>query len=211
MMLTTIFAVALSGQAAAADTDRFEISLGMGAQGSQDDNWSMVAYEDSLLSAGGRVSVRVRPRLAGVVDYQLGRYGDDLWVDNQEFYDEAGLDVTLHQLSLGPKVLLMPQGMLRPYATTQVQGLLGRLRLIEDQDDMESQERFTSATLGGIVALGTDFRPEKLPWLTTHLEAGYGRSFAMVFRDKEAGPTPADIGDLSLGGFYLRLGAGVRF
>jgi hypothetical protein len=33
----------------------------------------------------------------------------------------------------------------------------------------------------------------------------------MTFRDKDAGPTAADIGDLSLGGFYLRIGVGVRF
>lgn len=210
MMLTTILAMMLGGQAEAADADRFEITLGLGTQGARDDNWSMFAYGDQLPSAGGRLAMMVTPWLATVVDYQLGRYGDELWVEDNVF-DSAGLDVTLHQLSLGPKVVLPQRGALRPYATAQAQGLMGRLRIVEDWDDAEGTARFTSATLGGVAALGVDLRPERLSWLTSHLEAGYGRSFAMTFRDKDAGPTPADIGDLSLNGFYLRLGAGVRF
>ena len=210
MMLTTILAMTLDGQAEAADTDSFEISVGLGTQGGQDDNWSMFSYEDQLLSVGGRVGMMVTPRLAAVADYQVGRHGYDLWVDG-EFYDDAGLDVTLHQLSLGPKVVLYQWGALRPYATAQAQGLMGRLRITEDPDDADSPARFTSATLGGVAALGVDLQPKKMSLLTSHLEAGYGRSFAMTFRDKDAGPTAADIGDLSLGGFYLRIGVGVRF
>ena len=47
--------------------------------------------------------------------------------------------------------------------------------------------------------------------VSTHLESGYARAFALSFQDRDAGNTPADIGQLTVGGLYVRFGIGVRF
>ena len=216
LMMTAWMMLASTAEA----SDRFTVTAELGAMGTRDDNWSMFTYNDQLPSAGGRVAVNVRPRLDVVADYQAGRYGE--WLTSETIYydteydyeySNAGLDVTVHQIGLGPKFTLRNAGVFRPYGTTQAQAVVGRLRLMEDIDEPDTAMRFSDTSLGGVAALGVDVLPlQRLPiQLITHLEAGYAQSFALNFEDGDAGSNAVPIGDLALGGFYLRWGVGLQF
>jgi hypothetical protein len=216
--MASITLMLMSGLAAAgsANGGDHEVSLELGSLGSRDESWSIFSDYDQLGSVGGRVGYALGPRWSVLGDYQVGRYGESLVSEPEDYsddyeYSEAGLDITIHQLSIGPKYDVMVKHWLRPYATVQGLGLMGRLRLTEDDED---PTRYSDIAPGGLAALGVDLVPgrkRRSVHAASHLELGYARAFALNFEDRDAGNEPVAIGDLKLGGLYVRWGVGIRF
>jgi len=219
-MMTATLLMLLNGPAHAgsADAADHEVSLELGTLGSRDENFSMFSSDGMLPSAGGRIGYAVMPRWSVLADYQYGRYGggiesEVIGADGDYDYAYSDMDLTVHQLSIGPKFDLPVTHWLRPYATVQGMGLLGRLGFAEDGDE-DSRVRYGDTAAGGLAAVGIDLvpgAPRARLHLASHLEMGYARAFALDFSDPDAGNTPADIGDIALGGYYLRWGVGIRF
>lgn len=212
MLMSTLM---LGAALAAPGGARHEASLELGTLGSRDPNADLFSYSDLLQSGGGRLGYAVADQWTVVADYQFGRHGDRLEADSGDGgYSLSLMDLTLHQLTVGPKFSLELTPWLRPYATVQAMGVAGRLRLGEDPDEPEDRARFWSMAPGGVAALGVDLSPGKKRQAVrfgSHLEMGYGYATALSFSDRDAGNDAAEIGDMRLGGFYLRWGVGVRF
>ncbi len=93
-----------------------------------------------------------------------------------------------------------------PYATAEVRGMLGTLRLDDDvsDDDNPNQITLRSGTIGGLAAAGLDIRiPTSQGWSVSHnLEVGYQAMLPLGFDT---------LGDVAIRGVHVRAGLGVRW
>ena len=208
-----------SGWAGSSDGRDHELSLELGSLGTAGEGWEALVDNVQLGTVGGRAGLALSERWTLVGDYQLGRHGGSVEVydpTGEHTYEELGLELSLlsHQLSVGPKFDVQVAHWLRPYATVQALGALGTLRLDEmPNDDEEGLTRYRSLTAGGVAGLGVDLvagEPRQRIHPAAHLEMGYGYVLPYRFADADAGPAEVSLGDLSMRGFYLRCGVGIR-
>ncbi len=209
-IFTTLALLAFSGAAQAAD---HELSLELGTTANHQQNWYMFNAESQQLPSWGlRAGVAVHDRLAIIGGWHHGKKGmrlgfDESWEDDEEAYGFASVFYG-DSFTLGLKADVPVAVWFRPYATAQGLGLRGMVRLDDDlsEDDNLNQIQQADFSLGGIGALGVDFRvPFKDgAWaLASYLELGYGYAAPLDF---------GDLGELDeLHGVVFRWGAGVRF
>ncbi|MDG1481132.1 MAG: outer membrane beta-barrel protein [Myxococcota bacterium] len=209
MIITLLAGAALAGSADGID---HELSVELGSMYTSDDTWRALSDSESVTALGIRAGYSISPSVAVVASWHRGVHDSRLSISSN---DTVNMDFTIHQLAVGPKVDYPIFHWLRPYATVQGVGVLGRLQLDEDsQDDDNDLLRFSDTSFGGFAALGAEFVPgseSRRLHLATHLEMGYGKVFAMTFEDEDAGNTAIEIGDLDMQGFTINAGVGVRF
>lgn len=211
MIITLLSGAALAGSADGVD---HELSIESGSMYTSDDTWNAFSYSDTVSAWGLRAGYSLTPRVAVVASWHRGEHESYLGVDG-ESYHNLDMDFTTHQVAVGPKVDYQIFHWLRPYATVQGMGVLGRIEIDEDSEDDDNELlRFSDTSFGGFAALGAEFVPGdegRRLHPAIHLEMGYGKVFAMTFEDEDAGNTAVEIGDLDMQGFTMNAGVGVRF
>jgi len=209
ILITLLAGSALAGSADGID---HELSVELGSMYTSDDTWRDLFDSEAVSAQGFRAGYSINPNVAVVASWHRGAHDSRLSFSSEQ---SVNMDFTIHQLAVGPKVDYQVFHWLRPYATVQGVGALGRIQLDEDaQDDDNDLLRFSDTSFGGFAALGAEFVPgseSRRLHLATHIELGYGKVFAMTFEDEDAGNTPIEIGDLDMQGFTINAGVGVRF
>lgn len=152
-------------------------------------------------------------------------YSYDYEYDYSEDYVYSGYNMPFstrlrsHEIALGAKVDWSPLKRIHPYATTQV--LINRMGLNITEDYLEDEPlvdiRGGGMGFGGIASAGVELRTRPFSnglQLASHFEMGYGISSRVQFDDmsnNDGAFSAVDVGDIALGGLYVRFGTGVRF
>lgn len=223
--MTGFMFIAALGTASAGSSDGadHEASIGFGLVTTPDENWQAFSSTGALTSFGARGGVALNGPWTLLADAQVSLHGGNVDIETDDdgsgeyrYISEAfGLDLGTLQLGVGPKYDLTILHWLRPYATVQALGMLGRMRMDEDPfDDDNARSRFWSVAPGGAAALGLDVVPgatKNRLFPAMHLEMGYAILAPLQFSDDDAANAAAQIGELQFRGFYLRWGVGAHF
>ena len=213
MIITLLTGAAFAGSADGID---HELSVELGSMYTSDDTWNALSTSETVSAWGIRAGYSISPNVAVVASWHRGAHSSNLGIDSDsDSYHSLDIDFTTNQIAVGPKVDYPIFHWLRPYATVQGMGVLGRVQIDGGaEDDDNDLLRFSDTSFGGFAALGAEFVPgaeSRRLHLATHLEVGYGKVFAMTFEDEDAGNAAIEIGDLDMQGFTINAGVGVRF
>lgn len=213
MLITAL----LTGTALAGSADGIDHEFSLESSGiyTSDPTFDAFGYSSMLSASGVRLGYGLTENVTIVGGWSLGRYRSNVEVSTEESFHDFNMDLSAHQLRLGPKVDLQVLHWLRPYATVQGIGMLGRLSIDEHPDDDDSVVfTYSDTAFGGFAAAGLDV----VPGSSSHrihpagyLEMGYGKVLALQFEDTDAGNAAVEIGDLDFQGFTINIGLGVRF
>ncbi|MGC6510763.1 MAG: hypothetical protein ACON4U_20250 [Myxococcota bacterium] len=150
---------------------------------------------------------------------------DDYEYDSEVDYVYGSTDMPFstrlrsHEIALGTKVDWSPSQRIHPYATAQI--LINRMGLNITESYLEDDPQVDidggGMGFGGIASGGVEYRTRSFSnglQLASHFELGYGMSSRIQFdgmSNNEGDFSDVDVGDLALGGLYVRFGMGVRF
>ena len=218
-MLALLTAALLSAPSAQAHELAFEI----GSFSAPDDAYDLFSYNPGASTVGVRGGYALSERISVVGGWHTGRTGMDVYASDAA-YDGMPLfstSMTHHRASLGVKAGLPLKPWLSPYVTAQGVAWFAAARFDDDsgQDESFNELTFRGFAPGGVAALGVQITPVALGSrmaLSTHVEAGYGITGNLRFRDDAgrdaaAAGAPIGIGDLDFRGFVINAGVGLSF
>ena len=189
------------------------VAFELGSLASRDPSFDLFSDGNALPSRGVKLGYRIAERVELVAGWHRASRGAE--VDIPDVGSELDFDggasefysvFTTDQFTLGPRVDIEIANIVWPYVAAQGLVVRGMARLDEDLsvNNNVNQLRATGAGFGvmGFGGVEIRFPYETIVKLSLHAEVGYGYVSPMRL---------GEFGSMSIGGFAVRSGVGLRF